>query len=158
MNTFKKNAVALLALLAVGLLALAPPAFAQVGPQNTVQLYNGYADTCLATNVKKLSIPVAITSNTTTQLVALATGKTITVCSVYATTAGTTTSLTWETGTGSACATGTTALTGAMLYPTAGPISLGGDGQKFQSLASNALCLLTAGTTSLQGVLSYTIR
>lgn len=144
--------------MAVALLVLgAASSPAQVGPNQTVQLYNGYADTCAAVNQPKITIPVAITTSTTTQLVAAVSGKTVTVCNLRITTAGTTTALTLQTGTGSACATGLASLTGAFLFPIANFYNFG-DGQIAKGAVGGAVCVLSAGTTGVQGSLTYTQR
>lgn len=108
------------------------------------------ADPCFTG--QKSSVAIAISTATTTQLVALASGKKVYVCSFSATTPASS-SLVFEYGTGSACGTGTTALTGA--YGASSSITSGAaDATQFSAPAGNALCALTTGTGA-QGVLSY---
>jgi hypothetical protein len=115
------------------------------------------SDPCQSTGSAKSSVAIAISSATTTQLVALSAGKSVYVCGLNLSVAGTAPAITVEYGTGSACATGTTTLTGA-IAPTSGSfLALTALGPITVAPASNALCLLTAGTgsPSFQGVLTY---
>lgn len=114
-------------------------------------------DPCDVPTVQKSSVAVAISTATTTQLVALSAGKTIYFCGFVGSMGGTTPAVTFEYGTGSNCATGTVVLTGA-IAPTSGSILLMpiGSSTWFQTASANALCALSAGTTpSIQGVLTY---
>ena len=118
---------------------------------------SGVGDPCLNAAVAKSSVAVSITSATTTQLVALSSGKTVYVCGFNAS-LGLSDVLTFEYGTGSACGTGTTALTGAYTSDAAvvaAPMALGGSGTVFAGIASNALCALTTGTGGIRGQLTY---
>lgn len=146
--------------MAVALLVLgASLSHAQVGPNQTVQLYNGYADTCLAVNSVKQSAAVNITTATTTQLIAPVTGKAATICGFYSTTANAGATLVFNTGTGSTCATGTTVLTGTMLTSSSGRFDLLGSGQKLKSAVGGGICVITAGTTpGIQGFVVFTQR
>jgi hypothetical protein len=116
-------------------------------------------DPCQNPLIAKSSASIAITSATTTKLVAASTGKKVYVCGVKATIAGTTPTIEFEYGTkvSTECDTGATALTGAFA-PTAGSILGIGDGGQvqFQTIASNELCAVTTGTSpSFQGFLVY---
>ncbi len=112
------------------------------------------ADPCLSPGILKSSVTIAQTASA--QLVALVTGQTIYVCQATFTLTGTSPTAKFQYGTGTTCATGPTDLTGAMA-PTAGSfLSLGWGGTIFKSAASNALCIVLAGTTpSAQGVLTF---
>jgi len=103
----------------------------------------------------KSSVPVAITTATTTQLVALAANKIVHVCGFDAS-FGATTTAQLEYGTGSACGTGTTVLTGTYA-PATGTLWEAGNGNSTftKTIASNALCLVSTGTGGIQGVLTY---
>lgn len=124
----------------------------------------GASDPCQDLSAIKQSAPIAISTATTTQLVALSGTTLIYVCSYQAVAgAGTNPSLQFVYGTGSSCGTGTTSLTGAMatgvtVSATApGPIleSSGGN-TLFKTIAGNALCVTTGGTTpNFQGWVSY---
>lgn len=132
---------------------------AQVGPNATVQLYNGYADTCSAVNVAKLSAPVSITTSTTTQLIAPVAGKAATICGFYSTTANAAATLVFNTGTGATCGTATVVLSGTMLTSSSGRFDLGEGGQKLKSAVGGGICVITAGTTpGIQGFVVYTQR
>lgn len=103
----------------------------------------------------KTSVSVAISTATTTQLVALSAGKIVHVCGFDAS-FGATTTAQLEYGTGSACGTGTTALTG-VYAPATGTIWEAGNGNStfIKTIASNALCLVSTGTGGINGVLTY---
>lgn len=114
----------------------------------------------------KSSVPISITSATTTSLVALSGSTVIYVCgfsltiSQVVTTANT---FVLEYGTGATCGTGTTALTGTF---GAGGVTAGipivitygsGNSTVATAPAGNRLCALTAigGSGSFQGILTY---
>ena len=88
---------------------------------------------------------------------ALATGKAIYVCGFTAT-VGASSTIQFEYGTGSACGTGTTALTGVFTPATAALLSLTGEGTKITAPASNALCAVSTGTGGINGVLTYSAQ
>ena len=120
-------------------------------------------DPCFS-NTPKSSVPINVTTATTTQLVALSAGKVVYVCGgIFTVNSVVTTATTaqFEYGTGASCGTGTTALTGLFNggNVTAGiavPIILPADYSSFQAPAGNALCLVSAGTTvQIQGVLTF---
>jgi hypothetical protein len=98
-----------------------------------------------------------MTTATTTQLIALTSGAQIRVCSyaIQGSTTATATTLKLVYGTGTACATGTAALTPAWNMPassTALPFAQGyGVGELFQTPAGNALCATSsaAGTVNI---------
>ena len=124
----------------------------------------GASDPCSDVSAIKSSVPINISSATTTQLVALSGTTTIYVCGFNATAgAGTNPSFQLEYGTGGTCATGPTALTGAMatgvtVSTTApGPIFYAGpDATVLKTPAGQGLCAVTGGTTpNFQGYLTY---
>ena len=127
------------------------PAFAVA--QITLPAPASISDPCSTS--QKIVVPISIASATTTQLLALAAGKAIYVCSATITIAGSATtagSIVFEYGTGASCGTGTTAITGAMAgSTTAGTPTVilinGGGGSAFGTVAGQALCALSAGTT-----------
>ena len=122
------------------------------------------ADPCASPGVVKNSIPVAITSATTTQLVALVSAQTVFVCnftltiSQVITTANT---IKFVYGTGSACGTGTTDITGLFggggITAAAPIVIMGGGNTLFKTIAGNALCVTTAigASGNFQGVVTY---
>lgn len=102
------------------------------------------------------SAPINISSATTTQIVALSSGKKIYVTSLDIV-AGGTGNVTIEYGTGTNCATGTTVLTGAYnLTAQAGLSKGGGLGPVLVIPASNALCILTSAGVQMSGSVAYT--
>lgn len=125
-------------------------------PSNAVVLSNtpGATDPCQTPSALKSSVSVAITTATTTQLVALSAGKAVYVCG-FSATFGATTTLGFEYGTGTNCGTGTTALTGVMAPATGTFISMNSDGTDFTAPSGNALCAVSTGTGGIQGVLTY---
>ena len=128
------------------------PANAAAGGAITV---TNSGDPCLNPNVAKSSVSVAISTATTTQLVALSSGKLVYVCGGTLT-VGASTTVALAYGTGSACGTGTTSLTGVMAPATGAILNLGvGTGTKVAAIASNALCAVSTGTGGLNGFLTY---
>lgn len=102
------------------------------------------------------SAAINVSTATTTQIVALSSGKKIYVTAADII-AGGTGNITFEYGTGTACATGTTVLTGA--YPLTAQSGLtkgGGIGPVWVVPASNALCVLTSAGVQMSGSVSYT--
>ncbi len=120
-----------------------------------VQFLSSSADPCLNPGAAKSSAAMNIGSATTTQLVALQSGQTVYVCntSFSYSVAG---SAQFEYGTGTNCGTGTTTLTGAIVTTANEFLSIGWGGTVFKAASSNALCVVTTGTSpSMQGVLTY---
>lgn len=122
-------------------------------------------DPCQSSDVTKLSAPIAITTATTTQLVALSGSLTIYVCnfeltiSQVVTTANT---LRFVYGTGANCGTGTVNLTGDFGAGgvTAAPplvITASSGATRFKTIGGQALCVTTAigATAFFQGVVTY---
>lgn len=148
----KNKILALLLFLALP--ALAAAQITLPGPASGV-------DPC-STNAK-IVVPINISTATTTQILALSAGKAIYVCNGMVTIAGSATtagSILFEYGTGASCGTGTTAITGAMVgsttagNPTVIPLE-GGNGTQFGTIAGQALCAVSAGTTvSIQGYIT----
>jgi len=140
-------------------LILTAPGFAQQNLNVNVTGYTLTTDVCQNPIVPKSSLAVNIATATTTQLVALSTGETISVCGFSASLMGTTPSIEFENGTGTTCGTGTTALTGTFA-PTSGSfLHLGFGPVQFAAPVSNALCAVSGGTTpSIQGILVYVKR
>lgn len=101
------------------------------------------------------SIPISISTATTTQLVAPVSGAHIYITAWDVIAAGTG-NITLEYGTGSNCGTGTTALTGAYPFTAQVGISKGvGLGPVLIVPASNALCALTSTAVQMSGSVSY---
>lgn len=152
MNT-KLACTKLLALL----LFLALPALAAA--QIVLPASGAAVDPC--TTSQKIVVPVNISTATTTQLIALSAGKAVYVCSALVTIAGSATTagaIQFEYGTGASCGTGTTVITGAFIgsltpgTPTVLPIVSSGNGTSFGTIAGQALCAVSTGTTvSIQG-------
>jgi hypothetical protein len=111
-------------------------------------------DPCENPSVTKSSVSVAISTATTTQLVALSAGKVVYACGFTAS-VGATTTAQFEYGTGTTCGTGTTVLTGAFAPATGAVLGLSGEGSRFATPAGNALCVLSTGTGGINGVLTF---
>jgi hypothetical protein len=102
------------------------------------------------------SAPINISTATTTQLVAAATGKAIYV-TAWDVIAGGTGNITLEYGTGTNCGTGTSALTGAYNLTAQTGIAKGnGLGPVLVVPAGSALCALTSAAVQMSGSVSYT--
>lgn len=101
------------------------------------------------------SAVVTVAAAATTQIVALTAEQRIRVCSFVITGDTAATVATFVYGTGTDCASGTTALTGAMRMADEGGISLSAArGALFSTIPSNALCL-TAATGAVTGFVTY---
>lgn len=101
------------------------------------------------------SAVINVSAAATTELVALTASQVIRVCSFVISGDTAATTATFVYGTGSNCATGQTALTGAMRMVDEGNISSTGmQGSLFRTAASNALCL-TAATGAVTGFVTY---
>jgi hypothetical protein len=102
------------------------------------------------------SVAINISTATTTQLVALVSGKAIYVTG-WDVISGGTGNITLEYGTGTACATGTQVLTGAYNLAAQAGISKGsGVGAMLFVPAGDALCAVTSAAVQMSGSLSYT--
>lgn len=106
-------------------------------------------------NQATASVPINVSTATTTQLVALSSGKVIYVSAWDVEVAGAD-NITLEYGTGTACATGTTVLTGAYNFAANGGISKGsGIAPVLFVPASNALCIVTSAAVQASGSVAY---
>lgn len=110
-------------------------------------------DPCLNPNVAKSSASVAISTATTTQVVAISGTKATYVCGFNAT-FGASTTAQFEYGTSTDC-TGTHALSGVMVPATGAFMNLQSNGTVFGAPASNGLCIVSTGTGGINGALSY---
>lgn len=107
----------------------------------------------------KQSAAISITTATTTQIVAPLAGRQIFVCGITTIlqALGGTGTAQWEYGTGAACGTGTTTLSGA-LYFNNNIISFSNAGTTLLTTpAGNALCIVTVGTSTnfVEGWVTY---
>lgn len=102
-------------------------------------------------NIPTASAPIAASTAGTLQLVAAVSGKAIYVTD-WDVVAGGTGTFQLEYGTGTNCATGTTALTGT--YPAQAQFGRAGVGHLFIP-AGNALCIVTTGAAASQGFVAY---
>ena len=114
----------------------------------------GTGDPCENPAVTKSSAVINVATAGEASLVALSAGKSIYVCGVVDGSTGTTPALTLQSGTVAGCASGTTAMTGAMLFITSTNISLGWGGTIATVPSGGVLCALTAGNTHA-GIISY---
>lgn len=97
---------------------------------------------------------VSVTAAATTQIVALAASQQIRICSIAVsmTAAGT---VTFTSGTGTNCGSGTTPLSGAMTLATGAPLTISsGNGSVLRTAAGNAFCI-TAATGNVTGFVTY---
>jgi len=104
------------------------------------------------------SVAISTSSSGNTQLVALAASQTVYVCG-FQVFAGGTTNVSLITGTGSACATGETALTGAYPFIAQTGIALGNAGAaQVKSAPSSAVCIKNSAAIAIAGMLTYVQR
>jgi hypothetical protein len=130
------------------------PAITSTVASGSVSIVNS-GDPCLNPSVAKSSASVAISTATTTSIVAVSGTKAIYVCGFAAST-GLSDTLQFEYGTGASC-TGTHALTGVMATDAtvANYLVLGSNGTLFTAPASNGVCIVSTGTGGINGVLFY---
>ena len=101
------------------------------------------------------SAPINISTATTTQIVPLSVGIPIYVVS-WDVVVSAADNITFEYGTGTACGTGTTALTGAYNFAANGGLSAGsGSGVILFVPPGNALCIVTSAGAQASGRVSY---
>ena len=113
------------------------------------------ADPCQSPLNNKNSAVITAAAASTTQIVALANGQTISPCGFSVTASGVGT-LQWVTGTGANCATGTTNLSGTYTTSVAGPIVFGPGSTVFKVPPSQAICVtMTGAAITAAGVLTY---
>ena len=102
------------------------------------------------------SAQIAVSTVTTTQIVALVSGKSIFVCGFVLNGGGTTTAKLVY-GTGTNCATGQVNLTPAFSLAVASTISAGGGlGYLLKTAAANALCVTNSAAVAANVLVSYT--
>jgi len=99
-----------------------------------------------------LSAPVSLTTSGLTQLVALSIGLTVRICNISVSFASAV-DFQLEYGTGSACGTGTTAITG--VYKSILTIALDFNSGTLNGIASNALCANLGASVVGGGVVNY---
>lgn len=140
-------------LLAMWALFLLPTLALAQGPVSVCYLIGN--NNCVPAIQSVASIKVDVSTGTTTELVALATGKKIYVTSFNLYAGGTGTAK-FVYGTGSACGTGTVDLTGAYPMKDQGNISVGsGLGTSLFVPVSNALCITTSASVQISGSIGY---
>jgi hypothetical protein len=116
------------------------------------------ADPCASPSIAKSSAIINQGSSATTKVVDAVSTKAIYVCGFVATAVGTNPTFTWTSGTHTSadCDTGAALLSGAMNpSATVGSVSYALGTTAYKTAASAQLCLTTAATTSVQGVLTY---
>ena len=113
----------------------------------------GAGDPCLNPAVVKSNVSIAISTATTTQIVAISGTKATYVCGFLAT-FGASTTAQFEYGTSTNC-TGTNALTGVMAPATGAVVASRGNGTLFGAPASNGLCIVSTGTGGINGQVSF---
>lgn len=103
------------------------------------------------------SAPITVTGTSDTQIVALTASQIIRICDITVTLGGTAPTMTVEYGTGTNCATGKTALTGAMAPNTGTNLSINpGPMAALRSGSGAAVCLVLAGTSpTANGFISF---
>lgn len=128
-------------------------AFAQGGPQKLCYTTDG--TNCVPAVQAAVSVPINISTATTTQLVALSGTKNIFV-TTWDVISGGTGNFTLVYGTGSNCGTGTISLTGPYPLTAQAGISKGdGTGVVLLVPRGNALCATTSAAVQYSGSVAY---
>lgn len=109
------------------------------------------ADPCQDPNVQKQSLPVAISTATTTALVAPSAGIRVYPCEISLVIGASTTVL-LVTGTGPTCGTGTASVSGTVPAST---YYVGFGGTFLNLPLGNGLCLTSTGTGGINGTVTY---
>ena len=128
-------------------------------PQATVGM-GTIGDPCLDARILKKVVAVGTTTATTTAMTAVSGTASTYVCDWFFVTGATAQTLTFEQGTGAACAANVTALTGAMVTPVAITfLSHQGSGSLFVAspvaAGGTGLCLVTGSTSVVNGYVTY---
>lgn len=101
------------------------------------------------------SVKISTSASGNVEQVALQSGQTIYVCG-FDVIAGAATAVKFVYGTGTACATGQTDLTGAWSFAANGGVVHNNSGAvQFKTASANALCTNNSGANSIQGLLTY---
>ena len=116
---------------------------------------SGAGDPCKNPSAATSSVVINTSGASTTQLVAASAGKAVYVCQATFSVSATTATAVFEYSTVTNCASGTTALTGAMAGAANTQITMGWGGAIVTAPAGNALCIVNGGTGTQTGVLSY---
>ena len=125
-----------------------------VSGQNFIPTALSSTDPCQASGVAKSRVLLNVT--VLAEIIAASGSNVIYVCGFAATVGGTAPTYQFQYGTGTACATGRTNISG-IFAPTVGSFNQYSPGMTaFATTASQALCIETGGTTpSVQGILTY---
>ncbi len=140
---------------AISAIALLGASLLSAHAQGTQLCYTVNGSSCAPGVQSSQSVAINIASATTTQLVALSTSKSIFVTH-WDVIAGGTGNFTLVYGSGTACGTGTTSLTGAYPLIAQAGISAGtGTGPIILVPKGKALCVTTSTSVQFSGSLSY---
>lgn len=126
----------------------------------TIRVVQGSGSTVssCADETQVLSVPISTAAAANTELVALTAAQTVFVCG-YSFIAAGTVDVQLITGTGAACATGETDLTGPYsLVVNSGIAVPNGGAMQTKGLLSNALCIELSAAIQVSGMLSYVKR
>ena len=116
---------------------------------------SGAGDPCKNPSAATSSVVINTSGAGTTQLVAASAGKAVYVCQASFSVSAATATAVFEYSTVASCASGTTALTGALVGAANTQITMGWGGAIMTAPAGNALCIVNGGTGTQTGVLSY---
>lgn len=142
---------------AAGVTAASTAAVAATPALVVAQSPNG-ADPCANPNVAKSSVALAISTATTTKVVALTSSQVIYVCGFSASMTGTAPTMQFVYGTNvsAECDTGATNLTGAYIPTSGAYVQANAPMTMFKTAASKDLCIITTGTSpAINGVMTY---
>jgi hypothetical protein len=133
--------------------------YSQQAVNNGSPTYLQGLDPCGGNGVAKNSAVINVSSATTTRIVTGTATAQIYVCGYHFTMAGAIETIAFEYGTGGTCGTGTTTLTGALADTATSDLTVAYGGGEMEILkpvpVSNDLCVVTTGTVSIQGVVTY---
>lgn len=132
--------------------------FAQVGPTGSFVVYPTGSDPCQNPSIAKSVKAVAISTATTTELVAAVAGKSVYGCAFESTVVGTSPTILFLTGTkvSTACDTAPANLSGTFAVTSATLFTVHPTMTFTQSIVGGELCLTSGGTApSIQGFFTY---
>jgi hypothetical protein len=138
-------------------MAFMPARASAAGPMDQVIIYPS-GDPCQNPNVTKSSSVISVSTGTT-NLVPITAGKSVYICSVAATLAGTTPNFQLVTGMTSTCSTSQVALTGVMVPAANAMMKLDYGGTVAKGSSGGAICaIMSAATTTATGVINYVVK
>lgn len=132
----------------LGLWLVSQPASSQQRAQGELQ------SRCITENPSRANLDTATSGNV--EIVALVAGERVYVCGYAFESDTATTQVQFVYGTGTACGTGETDLTGAFDLAASTPLAMpNGGATQFATAAGNALCIELSAATQIRGYITY---